>query len=513
MLFNQPSAPTLLLILDGFGYREETQYNAIAQANTHTWDKIWQNNPHTLLSGCGLDVGLPANQMGNSEVGHITIGAGRVVLQNLTRINLSIADQTFFENKVLKQAIQKVAKSNTALHILGLLSPGGIHSHEDHIHALVKFATKYKLKKLYIHAFLDGRDTPPQSAKESLSTLFNLCKTTGTGEIASIIGRYYAMDRDKNYERTRLAYDLLTQGITTYKANDPLIALDDAYARDETDEFVQPIKITPAIIKDNDTVIFANFRADRARQLSHSLTNANFSDFTRTVLPKLSNFISFTEYAKDLNANIAFPKQNLKNILGEYLQNNNIAQLRIAETEKYAHVTFFLNGGQEALFKNEQRILVPSPNVVTYDLKPEMSAFEVSNKLIDVILNKKSQVIIANLANPDMVGHTGNMQATIKAIETIDLCLQNILNALSKVNGQAIITADHGNAEIMYDATHKQPHTAHTNSLLPFVYIGNRKAAVSQEVGTLADVAPSLLTMLGLEKPKEMTGKSLISFS
>lgn len=505
--------PTLLLILDGWGYRESIPYNAIALAHTPCWDTIWHTYPRTLLLGSGLDVGLPAGQMGNSEVSHMTIGSGRVFFQDLTKINLAIEDGSFFTNQVLTQTLANNGDNNT-IHILGLLSTGGIHSHSSHFYALLTLASQYKVKKLYIHAFLDGRDTPPKSATENILGLEQLCKALKTGTIASITGRYYAMDRDKKYDRTQIAYDLLTLGKCTYKSPTALDALEQAYARGETDEFVQPTLIATAdneaMIKDGDVVIFMNFRADRAKQLSASLLQQDFTGFTRTVMPKLKDFITLTEYATDLSTTVAFPKIKPPNMLGEYLAAHHLTQLRLAETEKYAHVTFFFDGGEDIIFPHEDRKLIASPLVATYDLSPAMSAKEVTQALTTAILQNKYNVIICNLANADMVGHTGNMPATIQAIEVLDECLANIINAVLTVNGEAIITADHGNAEVMYNADEQQPHTAHTLSPLPLVYIGKRKITMLRNLGTLSDVAPTLLTLLGLPTPKEMTGKTLL---
>lgn len=505
-----PPAPTLLLILDGWGYRECPDYNAIAMANTPYWHQAWQNYPHTLISGSGLDVGLPEGQMGNSEVGHMTIGSGRIIYQDLAKINLAVTDETFFTNQVLIEALGNQSNQN-AVHILGLLSAGGVHSHECHIHALIKLAAHLHVPKLYIHAFLDGRDTPPKSAAANIQAVENLCRELQTGMIASLCGRYYAMDRDKKYDRTQAAYDLLTLGKADFIAMSASAALELAYARGETDEFVKPTRINDSTtINDGDVVIYVNFRADRTKQLSYSFTRQDFAGFSRTKFPKLKEFVSFTEYANDIPAKIAFPKAKPCNVLGEYLAKHNLSQLRIAETEKYAHVTFFLDGGEEIIYSKEERKLIPSPKVATYDLAPAMSAREITKELISAIKSKQYDVIVCNLANADMLGHTGNLPATIQTIEILDECLAAIMHAILDVNGEAIITADHGNAEIMYDPETKQPHTAHTNSLLPFIYIGKRKIAMQNAGGALADVAPSLLTLLGIPVPQEMTGKSLL---
>lgn len=512
----QTKHPTLLLILDGWGHREEREHNAIAMAHTPTWDHIWQTYPHALLSGSGLDVGLPDGQMGNSEVGHMTIGAGRVLYQDLTKINLAIEDQSFFTNPVLKQACtarSDNSDNNNAIHILGLLSPGGIHSHEEHLFALIKLAAEQQCQQVYIHAFLDGRDTPPKSAAASIMALEKVCAQYKTGVISSIIGRYYAMDRDKKYDRTKMAYELLTRGIASYTANSALEAIEQAYARGETDEFVQPTTIKTTTIKDGDTVVFMNFRSDRTKQLSYSLTEPKFTGFARATWPQLKKFVTFTEYATDLRAEIVFPKTLPTKVLGAYLAEHKLTQLRLAETEKYAHVTFFFDGGQDANFVGEEQVLVPSPAVATYDLTPAMSAYEITAKLTAAIASKQFDVIICNFANADMVGHTGNTVATIAAIETLDQCLATILKNILAVNGEIIITADHGNAEFMYDDQTEQAHTAHTNALLPFIYIGKRTIKLLQEYGTLSDIAPSLLTLLNLPIPQEMSGENLFCIS
>ena len=512
----QAKRPVVLIVLDGWGHREEHEHNAIALARTPAWDKFASSYPHALLSASGLDVGLPAGQMGNSEVGHMAMGAGRVIFQDLTKINLAIADGSFLQNPVLNHAmLTTAANPDSALHIMGLLSPGGIHSHEEQIYALIKLAAARQRKNVYVHAFLDGRDTPPKSAASSLQALTAVCQASGA-EVASICGRYYAMDRDKKYARTKLAYDLLTTGQAEFAADTALAGLELAYARGESDEFVQPTIITtrrnPAI-KDGDTVVYMNFRADRTKQLSYSLTQADFTGFARANVPKLQSFVTLTEYATDLAAEVAFPKQALHNVLGEYLAKHNLTQLRIAETEKYAHVTFFFNGGMDSVFPGETRDLIASPNVATYDLTPAMSAKEVTSKLLAAIASQQYDVIICNLANADMIGHTGNTPAAIAAIETLDQCLADIIDQLLKYDGEALITADHGNAELMYDTQTGQAHTAHTNSLVPFIYIGKRSVQLVRDYGTLSDVAPSLLTLLGLAIPEEMTGKTLLKIN
>lgn len=502
--------PLALIILDGWGYREEKESNAIALAHKPHWNHLWAEYPHTLISGCGRCVGLPDGQMGNSEVGHLNMGAGRVVHQDLTRIDLAIEEGEFFKNDVLIEAIQKAVKNNKAIHVLGLLSDGGVHSQQEHIHALLKLASLQEAEQIYVHAFLDGRDTPPQSAEVYLKKLDNYCEEISCGRIASIVGRYYAMDRDKRWERVQKAYDLLTDNLADYHANDALTGLKAAYARGELDEFVKPTIIgIPVKIEDGDVVIFMNFRADRAREITRALIDPYFDGFNRTHYPKLGEFVCLTEYDATLSMPIAFAPERLTHILGDYLSELKLKQLRIAETEKYAHVTFFFNGGIETPFPGEDRILVPSPKVATYDLKPEMSAYEVTERLVAEIKQKKYDVIICNFANPDMVGHTGNLAAAIDAIEVIDHCIGKIISALSEVQGEAIFTADHGNAEIMFDPKTKQAHTAHTCELVPFIYYG-RPAHLSEKEGVLADIAPTMLYLMGIEKPKEMTGETLI---
>lgn len=502
--------PILLLILDGWGYREDSAYNAIAKAHIPHWDALWQQYPHTLLQGSGHAVGLPNGQMGNSEVGHLTIGAGRVIDQDLTRIDKSIGNKEFFENPAFIDAIEHAVEFDKAVHLLGLLSPGGVHSHEHHIQAMVKLAAEKGLKKIYIHAFLDGRDVPPRSAKKSLEDLEHLCQSLGCGRIVSIIGRYFAMDRDKRWERTKHAYELLTLGKAPFHAHSAIEALNLAYARDEDDEFIQATTIgEPVTIQDDDSIIFMNFRSDRVRQLSRAFIQPEFQEFHRVVVPKLYSFVTLTEYASDIPSQVAFPAYSLSNILGEYLSNQGLKQLRIAETEKYAHVTFFFNGGVEKPFLGEDRILVHSPKVPTYDLQPEMSAPELTEQLIQAIQSKKYDVIICNFANADMVGHSGNMKATIRAIETIDECIGKIVNAMTQIGGEILITADHGNAECMFDEKTQQPHTAHTSDPVPLIYIG-RPAKFTQNSGKLSDVAPTLLYLLGYVIPKEMTGKNLL---
>lgn len=508
---NNRPRPFTLIILDGWGYREEKEANAIAAANKPHWDHFWAAYPHTLLSGSGRCVGLPEGQMGNSEVGHLNMGAGRVVHQDLTRIDSEIESGDFFKNKTLVDALNLAITSQKAVHVLGLLSPGGVHSHEKHIHALVELAAKLKVPSLYLHPFLDGRDTPPRSALASLTALDAHCRQWQCGQIASLVGRYYAMDRDKRWERIQKAYDLLVSGQADYHADSAEKGLELAYARGENDEFVQATTIQneglpPVRIEAGEVVIFMNFRSDRARELTQAFIEPPFESVQ---CPPLGAFICLSEYNPRFSLPVAYSPQSLDNILGEYLSRLNLKQLRIAETEKYAHVTFFFNGGIETPYPGEDRVLIPSAQVATYDLKPEMSALEVTERLVQEIKNQQYDVIICNFANPDMVGHTGNFQAAVKAIEIIDQCLGNIVQALQSVGGEALITADHGNAEQMFDPSTNQPHTAHTSDPVPLIYIG-RPGEMIEKGGRLSDIAPTLLYLMGLPLPQEMTGRSLV---
>jgi 2,3-bisphosphoglycerate-independent phosphoglycerate mutase len=501
--------PVLLLVLDGFGYREDPDHNAIALAQKPNWDKLWNGYPHTLIHTSGMDVGLPQGQMGNSEVGHLNIGAGRVVYQELTRIDLAIQDGSFFSNPALVQAARQARQQDKALHIMGLLSPGGVHSHETHLYAMLELALREGLKKIYVHAFLDGRDTPPRSANASLQAMQDKCASLGAGRIASIVGRYYAMDRDNRWDRVQAAYDLLTQGKAPFKAMTAVEGLRQAYGRGENDEFVQATTIgDPVTMQDGDVVIFMNFRADRARQLTRALTEPEFDNFAREHFPKLADFVTLTSYGKDFHLPLAFAPTDIHNGFGEYIASLGLKQLRIAETEKYAHVTYFFNGGHEQPYPGEDRILIPSPKVATYDLKPEMSAFEVTDKLVEAIRSKQYQAIICNYANGDMVGHTGILAAGIKAVEALDTCIGRVVKAMQESGGEILITADHGNVEKMQDETTGQPHTAHTLDAVPLLYIGRKAHMI--DGGSLQDIAPTLLAMLGLPQPPEMTGKSLI---
>lgn len=510
---SQTKHPLVLIILDGWGHREEQEANAIAQAKKPHWDAFCKTYPHTLISGSGRCVGLPDGQMGNSEVGHLNMGAGRIVHQDLTRVDLAISTGEFFKNPMLTLAVAKAVKHNKAIHILGLLSPGGVHSHEQQIQAMVTLAAQQQATKVFLHIFLDGRDTPPQSAAASIEALTKHCEKLSCGKIASVIGRYYAMDRDKRWERVQSAYDLLTEGKAEFHAADALNALEQAYQRGETDEFVKATSIhaaheTPHVIQEGDAVIFMNFRADRARELTQAFIDRDFNGFPRAHWPHV-DFVTLTEYDAKFPVPVAFAPERLDNILAQYLSSRGLTQLRIAETEKYAHVTFFFNGGVEQPFPGEERILIPSPKVATYDLKPEMSARELTDTLVAEIKKQKYDVIICNFANPDMVGHSGNLAATIQAIETIDECLGKIIAALHEVKGEALITADHGNAEMMFDKRTGQPHTAHTSDPVPLIYIG-RNARITKTNGILSDIAPTMLHLLGIPKPDEMTGQSIV---
>lgn len=505
--------PMTLIILDGWGYREEIEANAIAAAKKPNWDALWQQYPHTLISGSGTCVGLPDGQMGNSEVGHMTMGAGRTIYQDLTRIDLAIQNGDFFQNSVLVEGLLQAQKNQKAVHLMGLLSKGGVHSHEHHLHALIQLASQLKLPHVYIHVFLDGRDTPPKSAASSLQTLEAICQKFQCGKIVSLIGRYYAMDRDKRWDRIQKAYKLL-QGEAEYHAPSALEGLMMAYDRGETDEFVLPTSIhlpneSAHRIQDDDVLIFTNFRSDRAREITEAFIDEDFSAFPRGMVPSLGQFISLTEYDAHYRIPVAFPTQTLPSLLGQYVSELGLKQLRMAETEKYAHVTFFFNGGIEKPYPLEDRVLIPSPSVATYDLQPEMSAFSLTDRLIQEIQTKRYDLIICNFANPDMVGHSGNFEATVKAIEVIDQCLGQIVPALQAEGGEVIITADHGNAEKMYDPINNQVHTAHTNDPIPFIYIG-RPAQITPIKGSLTDIAPTLLYLMGLPIPQPMTGKNLV---
>ena len=505
---------TVLIILDGWGHREETKDNAIANANTPVWDRLWTDAPHTLISASSLDVGLPQGQMGNSEVGHMSLGSGRVVYQSITRIDQALRDGSFNSNPVFTAAIDKAIAANGAVHLFGLLSPGGVHSHEQQIFAAIRLAASRGAQRVYLHAFLDGRDTPPRSAAASLAAAEALFAELGCGRVASICGRYYAMDRDNRWDRIERAYDLLTASKADYRADNTSAALQSAYARDENDEFVLPTVIQApeqedARVADNDTVLFMNFRADRARQITRAFVDKDFEHFKRPVIPQLSAFVMTTEYAADINASCAFPPTSLDNVLGDYVAQQGMTQLRMAETEKYAHVTFFFSGGREELFPGEERQLIASPEVATYDLQPQMSAPELTDSLVAAIASGKYDLIVCNYANGDMVGHTGVYAAAIKAVEALDECLGRVEEALAASGAQALITADHGNCEQMLDYKSGQLHTQHTTERVPLVYIGPEKLQLDAAGGRLADIAPTLLGLMKLPQPEEMTGSNL----
>ncbi|MGH8670785.1 MAG: 2,3-bisphosphoglycerate-independent phosphoglycerate mutase [Burkholderiales bacterium] len=510
-----PVTPTLLLILDGFGCREEVQDNAIAQARKPNWDKLWGEFPHTTIDASGAAVGLPAEQMGNSEVGHLNMGAGRVVYQEFTRINNAIESGHFFTNPTLLHAIASARQYASTLHLLVLLSDGGVHSHESHLYAMLEMAANNGLRDVVLHLFLDGRDTPPKSAAASIHRLQEKCRALGVGKVVSMIGRYYAMDRDRRWERTRAAYDLVTSGKAPFRASSPMEGLERAYARGENDEFVQATVVATADeparrMRDNDVVVFMNFRSDRARQLTRPLIEPGFDRFPRNSIPRLAEFATLTAYSYEFHIPAAFPPERVQNCFGEYISRLGLRQLRIAETEKYPHVTFFFNGGEERVFPGEERVLVPSPRVATYDLKPEMSAAEVTDKLVEAIKSRYYHSVICNYANADMVGHTGVFDAAVRAVETIDTCIGRAVQAMRECDGEVLITADHGNAEIMMDRKTQQPFTSHTSNVVPLLYVG--RPARLAENGALQDIAPSLLKIMGLPQPVEMTGRPLIEF-
>ncbi len=502
---------TMLMILDGFGINENEKANAVKMAKMPNWDKIIKQNPNTIIKTSGLDVGLPDGQMGNSEVGHTNIGAGRLIYQDFTRITKSIEEGDFFTVPELTAAIENCKKNNSKLHIIGLLSDGGVHSHTRHLYALLELAKRKDFEDVYVHCFLDGRDTPPASAESYLIDLEKTMQEKGVGKIASICGRFYAMDRDKRWERIEVAYRAIVNG-QGERSNSAVKAIEDSYQKEIFDEFVKPILIRNGenevtTISKNDSVVFFNFRPDRAREITRTLVDPNFKEFETENLNLY--YVCFTEYDATMpNVHIAYKPQDIKNTFGEYISKKGLTQLRIAETEKYAHVTFFFNGGREKPYLNEDRILIPSPKVETYDMKPEMSAIEVTEKVIEAIKSGKYDSIILNYANPDMVGHTGNLDATIKALETLDKCIGDVVKEVENQNGYLIITADHGNAEQMIDYKTGEPHTAHTTNDVPLVLIGMEDVKLKQ--GRLCDLVPTMLELMGLDKPKEMTGVSLI---
>ena len=506
--------PTVLMILDGFGLNEKTEGNAVAQANTPNIDALMKEYPFVKGNASGLAVGLPDGQMGNSEVGHLNMGAGRIVYQELTRITKEINDGDFFKNQALLDGIANVKKNHSDLHLYGLLSNGGVHSHITHLYGLLELAKKNGVENVYVHCFLDGRDTPPASGKEYVEQLQTKIDEIGVGHIASLHGRYYAMDRDTNWDRVEKSYAALVYG-EGVKAEDAVQAMADSYANDKTDEFVVPTVIKKdgrpvAVIKDNDSVICYNFRPDRAREITRCFCDDEFTGFNRGPRKNVT-YVCFTEYDVTIpNKSVAFNKVAINNTFGEFLAAHNMTQCRIAETEKYAHVTFFFNGGVEEPNKGEDRILIKSPKVATYDLQPEMSAPEVCDKLVGAIESGKYDVIITNFANPDMVGHTGIMDAVIKAIETVDGCVGRVVDAIRKVDGQMFICADHGNAEKLIDYETGEPFTAHTTNPVPFILVNYDENYTLREGGRLADIVPTLIEMMGMEKPADMTGESLL---
>ena len=510
--------PLVLIILDGFGHSESPDYNAIYAAKKPVWDRLLATQPHGLISGSGMDVGLPDGQMGNSEVGHMNLGAGRVVYQDFTRVTKAIRDGEFFENPVIAGAVDKAVAADKAVHILGLLSPGGVHSHEDHLVAMAQMAARRGAGKIYLHAFLDGRDTPPKSAQPSLERLDATFAGLGKGRIASIIGRYFAMDRDNRWDRVQAAYELIVDGKAEFTADSSVAALEAAYARGESDEFVKATAVVPAgaeavRVEDGDAVIFMNFRADRARELSRAFVEPVFKEFPREQAPQLAGFVMLTQYAASIPAPCAFPPEPLTNVLGEYLAKHGKTQLRIAETEKYAHVTFFFSGGDESEYPGERRVLVPSPKVATYDLQPEMSAPTVTDRLLaELASDQRPDVTILNFANADMVGHTGVVDAAVQAVRTIDDCLRRIVPAFLDTGGTVAITADHGNVEQMVDPGSGEPHTAHTSNPVPFLLCGDAVKGKSLRAGgRLCDIATTLLPILGLDKDPGMEGVDLLS--
>jgi 2,3-bisphosphoglycerate-independent phosphoglycerate mutase len=501
--------PILLLILDGWGYAAAAPDNAISNANCMNWQRLWANCPHTLIRTDGLAVGLPEGQMGNSEVGHMNLGAGRIVYQDLTRIDAAIADGSFYDNPVLSAATEQVSASGRTLHVLGLLSPGGVHSHESQILALLDLADRHGAPQIAIHAFLDGRDTPPRSAAASIAALEQACAARERVRIASVGGRYYGMDRDKRWERVERAWRAIVDAKGDFDLPDAGAALQAAYARGENDEFVLPTTIAGGCpVVDGDALIFMNFRADRARQITQAFVLPNFSGFARGRTPALASFVSLTEYAADLPTQVAFRPQSMAHTLPEVLETAGLRQLRIAETEKYAHVTFFFSGGREQPYTGESRILVPSPKVATYDLQPEMSCPEVTDRLVAAIASGEFDFIVCNLANPDMVGHTGIFAAAVRAVETVDAAIGRLEQAVLAAGGEMLICADHGNLEDMWDEENDQPNTQHSTNPVPLVYLG--RPARLREGGALRDLAPTVLDLMQIAQPAEMTGRTLI---
>ena len=502
----------LLLILDGWGYSSEKSNNAIALADTPNWDHFIENYPNTLIGTSGQSVGLPDGQMGNSEVGHLTIGSGRVIEQDYTRIDNAIKSGDFFSNGVLCRALASASEQGRAVHILGLLSDGGVHSHQDHIFAALKLAKEQNCDKVYIHVFTDGRDTPPNSASTYVNDLEKQISEIGVGKITSMAGRFYAMDRDNRWERVSKAYKLISQGVGERQSSSAQEAIQKAYELGENDEFLSPTSIgSPVKVEDGDLMIFMNYRADRAREITQALALSRFDEFNREYFADC-NFVCLTEYKKDFGLDCAFPPISVKNTLGDCVSSLGFKQLRIAETEKYAHVTFFFNGGVEETLPGEDRKLIQSPKVKTYDLQPEMSAFELTENLVSEINAQKYSIIICNFANTDMAGHTGTLVAAIKAVEAVDSCLGKIHKAAKETETEILITADHGNAEQMTDSLTQKSHTAHTTNPVPLIYIGNKKnSLLGPHIGTLADIAPTLLSLMNIDKPTEMSGQNLLT--
>lgn len=510
---NGRKGPLVLLILDGWGIDAPGPYNAVTSASTPHLDGLFRDYPHTLLEASGSAVGLPEGQMGNSEVGHLNIGAGRIVYQDLTRINLSMHNAELAQNPALVKLFSDIRKSGGTLHLLGLLSDGGVHSHIDHLFAILRLGKEAGIEKICIHAFMDGRDTPPSSGIGYLSALEDFLSTLGRGRVATVMGRFYAMDRDKRWERVEKAYRAMTEGEGRRVAS-ALAGIKEAYASGQTDEFVEPLVVTAGEegsgIQDGDGILFFNFRADRAREITRAFTDTAFEGFTRRRIPQLTGYVCFTEYDETFDLPIAFPPQSLTNILGEVLANAGLSQLRAAETEKYAHVTFFFNGGNEQPFAGEERLLVPSPKEVrTYDLKPAMSAPELTEEVLRRIASGTCDVLIVNFANPDMVGHTGVFPAAVAAIETVDHCVGEVVAAVLAAGGKLLVTSDHGNCERMRDE-HGAPHTAHTANPVPLILVDPARRDGRLRAGRLADIAPTMLELLGLSKPAEMSGTSLL---
>jgi len=500
--------PLTLLILDGWGHREPAADNAISAARTPTWDRIWPAAPHALLETCGTSVGLPDGQMGNSEVGHMNIGAGRIVYQELTRIDRAIETSEFETNPALNAALDQAVEGNSTVHVMGLLSPGGVHSHEEHMLATIKLALGHSIQKLAVHAFLDGRDMPPRSAEPSIKKLQSVLDADPRASIASVSGRFYAMDRDNRWDRVEAAWQAIVEGRGHADVATATTALSQAYERGLNDEFVEPTTIAGGVpVADGDVVLFINFRADRARQLTAAFVEPGFDAFEQD-RPALGAMVTMTRYQADQACPAAFEPERMTDLFGGELSRAGLHQLRIAETEKYAHVTYFFNGGEETVFANEDRVLIPSPKVATYDLQPEMSAPALSRQLSALVRKRAHEVIIANVANPDMVGHSGHFDAAVKAVESVDALLSEVIDATVAVGGELLITADHGNVEQMTDPETGQPHTAHTLNPVPFVYVGPREIAMEPS-GSLRDIAPTMLSLLGLDIPEAMTGRPL----